>query len=49
MEIAAQDPSSIPVTAANGRMIKFPCRYTFRYEELVIYAEYALDQSASGI
>lgn len=39
----------MPVTAVSGRMIKFPRWYIFQHEELVIYAKYALDQSAPGI
>jgi len=49
IEIAAQDPSRMPVTAVSGRMIKFPQWYTFQHEALVIYAQYALDQNAPGI
>lgn len=39
----------MPVTAVRGRMINFPKWYICQHEELVINAQYALDQNAQGI
>jgi len=39
----------MPVTAVSGRMIKFPWWYIFWHEELLIFAQYALDQNAPDI